>query len=201
MPSPADRGFRMPGEWAPHSRCWMAWPCREALWGEGLAAARDATAEVAKAIAAFEPVTMVANPDSLAEELEYLISYSDARFLVVRDQEQVDKILVIWDGIKDNIEKVIVWDSRGMSHYYGEYFFLERFETVLEIGTEAECRLSRSCSSYLLSTYADCEAGRSVAKASRRAINVTHHGPARAGRRERMSITVQIGKLHSLRWS
>jgi long-chain acyl-CoA synthetase len=33
-----------------------------------------------------------AYPDSLAEELEYLISYSDARFLVVRDQEQVDKI-------------------------------------------------------------------------------------------------------------
>ncbi len=67
MPSPTERGFRMPAEWAPHSRCWMAWPCREALWGEGLEAARDATAEVAKAIAAFEPVTMVVNPDSLAE--------------------------------------------------------------------------------------------------------------------------------------
>jgi agmatine deiminase len=67
MPSPAERGFYMPAEWAPHSRCWMAWPCREALWGEGLEAARDATAAVAKAISAFEPVTMVANPDSLAE--------------------------------------------------------------------------------------------------------------------------------------
>jgi long-chain acyl-CoA synthetase len=44
-----------------------------------------------------------AYPDSLAEEMEYLISYSDARFLVVRDQEQVDKILVIWDRIKDGI--------------------------------------------------------------------------------------------------
>lgn len=77
-------------------------------------------------------------PDSLAEEMEYLISYSDARFLVVRDQEQVDKILVIWDKIKDKIEKVIVWDSRGMSHYYGEYSFLERFEKVLEIGAREE---------------------------------------------------------------
>ncbi len=67
MPSPAEQGYHMPAEWAPHSRCWMAWPCREALWGEGLEAARDATAEVAKAIAAFEPVTMVAKPDSLAE--------------------------------------------------------------------------------------------------------------------------------------
>ena len=77
-------------------------------------------------------------PDSLAEEVEYLISYSDARFLVVRDQEQVDKILAIWEGIKDQVSKVIVWDSRGMSHYYEEYPFLERFEKVLEIGAEEE---------------------------------------------------------------
>lgn len=79
-----------------------------------------------------------AYPDSLAEEVEYLISYSEARFLVVRDQEQVDKILVIWEQIKDQVDKVIVWDSRGMSHYYGEYPFLERFEKVLETGVEEE---------------------------------------------------------------
>lgn len=77
-------------------------------------------------------------PDSLAEEVEYLISYSDARFLVVRDQEQVDKILAIWEGIKDQVSKVIVWDSRGMSHYYGEYSFLERFEKVLDLGAQDE---------------------------------------------------------------
>ena len=79
-----------------------------------------------------------AYPDSLAEEMEYLISYSDSKFLVVRDQEQVDKILVIWERIKDGVEKVIVWDSRGMSHYYEEYPFLERFEKVLEIGAKEE---------------------------------------------------------------
>lgn len=79
-----------------------------------------------------------AYPDSLAEEVEYLVSYSDARFLVVRDQEQVDKILIIWEGIKDNVKKVIVWDSRGMSHYYAEYPFLERFENVLQIGANKE---------------------------------------------------------------
>jgi long-chain acyl-CoA synthetase len=50
----------------------------------------------------------------------------------------VDKILVIWDKIKDNIKKVIVWDSRGMSHYYEEHPFLERFETVIEIGAKEE---------------------------------------------------------------
>ncbi len=52
----------MPAEGDPHDRCWMAWPCRDALWGDGLLAAREAYASVAKAIAAFEPVTMIAPP-------------------------------------------------------------------------------------------------------------------------------------------
>lgn len=74
-------------------------------------------------------------PDSLLEEVEYLITYSEARFIVVRDQEQVDKILGIWENIRDGVEKVIVWDSRGMSHYYDQYPFLERFENVLTLGS------------------------------------------------------------------
>ncbi len=76
-------------------------------------------------------------PDSLSEEIEYLITYSDARFLVLRDQEQMDKILIFWQNIKNRIKRVIVWDSRGMSHYYEDHPFLERFERVLEIGAEA----------------------------------------------------------------
>lgn len=79
-----------------------------------------------------------AYPDSLAEEMEYLITFSDARFLVVRDQEQVDKVLAVWDKIKKGIKWVIVWDSRGMSHYYEEYPFLQRFEKVLEMGAKEE---------------------------------------------------------------
>jgi len=67
MPLPVDQGFSMPAEWAPHSRCWMAWPCREDLWGEGLEVARIAYAEVATAISQFEPVTMLANSGDVAE--------------------------------------------------------------------------------------------------------------------------------------
>ncbi|WP_366556180.1 agmatine deiminase family protein [Aquibaculum sediminis] len=67
MRTPRDDGFRVPAEWAPHARCWMAWPCRESLWGDGLEAARDAYAAVAKAIADFEPVTMLAEPDCLTD--------------------------------------------------------------------------------------------------------------------------------------
>lgn len=55
----------MPAEWEAHQRCFMAWPCREALWGSraALARARRAYAAVASAIARFEPVSMVARPE------------------------------------------------------------------------------------------------------------------------------------------
>ena len=50
----------MPAEWAAHERCWMAWPCRAELWGTSLPATQQNYAEVANAIAEFEPVTMLA---------------------------------------------------------------------------------------------------------------------------------------------
>lgn len=64
--TPRDDGFFMPPEWAPHTRCWMAWPCREQIWGDRLEEVRRAYAEVAQAIVRFEPVTMVARPDLVA---------------------------------------------------------------------------------------------------------------------------------------
>ena len=67
MTTPAAAGFIMPAEWEPHARCWMAWPCRKETWGDGLEAAEKAYAEVARAIADFEPVTMVCNPSNVTE--------------------------------------------------------------------------------------------------------------------------------------
>lgn len=57
----------MPGEWAPHRRTWMCWPCRAELWGDGLARAKAAYAAVARAIARHEPVIMVARPEDADE--------------------------------------------------------------------------------------------------------------------------------------
>lgn len=58
----------MPPAWAEHARCWMAWPCREDSWGgaEELDLARQAIAQAARAIARFEPVTMLADPPLVA---------------------------------------------------------------------------------------------------------------------------------------
>jgi agmatine deiminase len=56
--TPAADGFRMPGEFEPHSGCWMAWPERPDNWRLGAKPAQEAYAAVAAAIAASEPVTM-----------------------------------------------------------------------------------------------------------------------------------------------
>jgi len=59
--------LRMPAEWAPHERTVMCWPARESMWQERFAAAQADHAEVANAIAAFEPVLMAADPRHAAE--------------------------------------------------------------------------------------------------------------------------------------
>ena len=59
---PADLGYTMPAEWAPHARCWMAWPKRTELWREHLEGARADYVRVAQAVAAHEPLTMIADP-------------------------------------------------------------------------------------------------------------------------------------------
>jgi agmatine deiminase len=56
--TPAADGFSMPAEWAPHAGCWMLWPERPDNWREGAQPAQRAFAEVAAAIARFEPVSV-----------------------------------------------------------------------------------------------------------------------------------------------
>ena len=55
-----ERGWRMPDEGAPHAATWMAFGASAAIWGGRLLpVARENLAEIAKAIAAHEPVKML----------------------------------------------------------------------------------------------------------------------------------------------
>ena len=59
----------MPAEWAAHQACLMEWPTltRKALWAGLFDDAKRDYAAVAQAVAAFEPVIMVADPAQVAE--------------------------------------------------------------------------------------------------------------------------------------
>ncbi len=61
--APVSLGFALPAAWETHARTWMAWPCRKELWRDGLVGAQAAYAHTARAIAALEPVIMVARPE------------------------------------------------------------------------------------------------------------------------------------------
>jgi len=58
--------LRMPAEFGPHERTVMCWPARQALYGERMPQAEDAHAQVARAIADYEPVSMIVNPGPAA---------------------------------------------------------------------------------------------------------------------------------------
>jgi len=63
MAAPRAEGFAMPAEWAPHERCLMSWPTAgRAYWGELYYLAQATHAAVARAVARFEPVLVIANP-------------------------------------------------------------------------------------------------------------------------------------------
>ncbi|PSM37775.1 agmatine deiminase [Streptomyces dioscori] len=64
MTTAAADGFRMPAEWVPHERTWMAWPGPNSTFDDpaDLAEACAAWAAVARAVRRFEPVTVVCGP-------------------------------------------------------------------------------------------------------------------------------------------
>ena len=61
--TPRADGFRMPGEFEPHSGCWMLWPQRTDNWRYGAKYAQKAFVQVATAVNRFDPVTIGVNHD------------------------------------------------------------------------------------------------------------------------------------------
>lgn len=72
--------------------------------------------------------------DMQLEEIVYLVNASKSRIVVAEDQEQADKLIAVWDKIRENVIAVIIWDSRGMSHYFNRYPFLIHIDEVMAKG-------------------------------------------------------------------
>ncbi|MGH7367282.1 MAG: AMP-binding protein [Candidatus Rokuibacteriota bacterium] len=54
--------------------------------------------------------------DSIEKEMQYIVGHAEARFAVVEDQEQVDKLLHV-RAQYPGLEYIIYDDARGMRHY------------------------------------------------------------------------------------
>ncbi|WP_299414390.1 AMP-binding protein [uncultured Sulfitobacter sp.] len=76
--------------------------------------------------------------DANAEEMAYVMSHCGARFAIVGDQEQVDKILEVQDQLPD-FERMIYLDPRGLRKY--DHAFLDQYSTVQETGRKKRDKL------------------------------------------------------------
>jgi long-chain acyl-CoA synthetase len=73
--------------------------------------------------------------DSIPSEVKYIAEHSDAKFAIVNDQEQTDKLLEIKDGLP-LLKKVIYWDPKGLRNY--DHPLLISFDEVTMLGKEYE---------------------------------------------------------------
>lgn len=71
--------------------------------------------------------------DSVAEEMTYVLSHAEARFAVVEDQEQVDKLLSM-DTAEVKLAHVIYDEPRGLRDY--DHTRLHGFEDVQKLGAD-----------------------------------------------------------------
>ncbi|MQY41723.1 AMP-binding protein [Epibacterium sp. SM1969] len=69
--------------------------------------------------------------DSVAEEMAYILGNCGARFAIVGDQEQVDKVLEVQDQLP-SLEQMIYLDPRGMRKYEHEH--LHGYEEIVTRG-------------------------------------------------------------------
>lgn len=70
---PTQLGYRMPAEWGPHERTFMAWPVRQSMiYPEDYIEVCNGYLEIIHAISEFEPVTVIVNPDDRQQAAEML---------------------------------------------------------------------------------------------------------------------------------
>lgn len=77
--------------------------------------------------------------DSAAEEMAYVLDHCGARFIIVEDQEQVDKVIEVQDRLHQ-FEHMIYLDPRGLRKY--DHSRLHQFSHVQEQGHAARDELT-----------------------------------------------------------
>lgn len=151
--TPKKDGYRMPGEYEPQDQIWMLWPHRPDNWRNGAKPAQQTFANVARAIAEFEPVVVGVNPEDYAAA-RYVIGEENNITVVemqsddswVRDcgpsfviNDEGDVRAVHWhfnswgglvDGLyfpwdKDELVGVKIADMAGVDRYRPDEFILE----------------------------------------------------------------------------
>ncbi|MNC05221.1 Agmatine deiminase [compost metagenome] len=84
---PKDLNYTMPAEWELHERTFISWPVQASMvFPDNYTSVSEGYAEIIKAIAEFEPVTVIVNPEEL-EAVEALGLGANVTLLPVRHND------------------------------------------------------------------------------------------------------------------
>jgi len=73
-------------------------------------------------------------PTNSAEQVQYILDHSESKFVIVKDQEQADKVLAVKEKLP-LLVKIIVIDMKGLRHY-NEPLIIS-YQDVESLGREA----------------------------------------------------------------
>lgn len=80
---PRDMQFSMPPEWATHERTFISWPVRQSMvYPDQYEQVSEGYAQIVKAIAEFEPVTVIVNPDD-AEQVRSRFHETNVDLMII----------------------------------------------------------------------------------------------------------------------
>ncbi len=83
------------------------------------------------AVQALGAIPVPVYQDSVPDEMRYIYEHAEARFAIVENQEQVDKLLEIKDGVP-SLQHIVYKFPRGMRHY--DQPFLDLYTDVQDRG-------------------------------------------------------------------
>ncbi|WP_310550525.1 agmatine deiminase family protein [Paenibacillus glufosinatiresistens] len=85
--NPIDLNYSMPAEWAEHERTFISWPVQASICYPGsYASVCEGYAGIIRAIAEFEPVTVIVNPEE-AEQVRHLLDFPNVELMPIEHSD------------------------------------------------------------------------------------------------------------------
>ena len=118
--STTSGALRMPAEFERHQATWMAWPRRRAIWGEDIQEVKQDYARLARTIARFEALVMVAHPEDADEARQVVGPAVQVREIPIDDSWTRDTgpIFVIDEGglLVASLWRFNAWGGKYQPH-------------------------------------------------------------------------------------
>lgn len=135
--TPAEQGFRMPAEWAPHAATWLAWPHKEASWPGKLDRIPPIFAAMARALVPGEEVRICVADAAMeaaarAVLLQGGVALDRVRFFHVPTNDSwVRDHGPIFLNRGDGAQAIVDWDYNAWGNKYPPYDLDDQVPRIL----------------------------------------------------------------------